>query len=147
MRTMPFADVSGRWSLVYSTNDDGSRGSLGPLAAMVDEDTFQRVSNQLYKLFFSFAPALAGSSETGAKGVSNEQIVDLAAGEVMNNVDVSLPWPLEGAVVRVGVSGAGGSQKGGGEGGEASRPTQSKPPSLSRLSFRSLSLTTTKCLL
>lgn len=99
----PFSDVSGRWSLVYSTNDDG--GSLGPLAAVLDEDTFQRVSSQLYKLFFSFAPALAGSAETGAKGVSNEQIVDLAKGVVINNVDVALPWPFDGAVARVGVSG------------------------------------------
>lgn len=98
-----FSDVSGRWSLVYSTNDDS--GSLGPLAAVLDEDTFQRVSSQLYKLFFSFAPALAGSAETGAKGVSNEQIVDLANGVVVNNVDVELPWPFDGAVVRVGVSG------------------------------------------
>lgn len=100
---VPFADISGRWSLVYSTNDDS--GSLSPLAAVLDEDTFQRVSNQLYKLFFSSAPALAGSAETGAKGVSNEQIVDLANGVVVNNVDVELPWPFDGAVVRVGVSG------------------------------------------
>ena len=66
---LPFADVSGRWSLVYSTNDDG-----GILAAVLDDDTFQRISNQLYKLFFSFAPALAGSADTGAKGVANEQV-------------------------------------------------------------------------
>ena len=102
--SVPFADVSGRWSLVYSTNDDRGAPALGPLAAVLDDDAFQRVSNQLYKAFFSFAPALAGSAETGARGVANEQIVDLAAGRVVNVVDVSyLPWPLEAA--RVGVSG------------------------------------------
>ena len=103
---LPFASVSGRWSLVYSTNDEGGGGPLGPLATLVDEDTFQRVSNQLYKLFFSFAPALAGSSETGANGVSNEQIVDLPNGRVVNNVDIDLPFPFSPvAVARVGVSG------------------------------------------
>jgi hypothetical protein len=108
---LPFADVSGRWALVYSTNDSGGAGgsssspAFGPLAAVLDEDTFQRVSSQLYKLFFSFAPALAGSAETGAKGVSNEQIVDLRNGTVVNNVDVDLPWPFDGAAARVGVMG------------------------------------------
>lgn len=99
-----FGDVSGRWSLVYSTSDAGSSSSpaLGPLAAVLDDDAFQRVSNQLYKLFFSFAPALAGSAETGARGVSNEQVVDLAAGRVVNNVDVELPI---GGAARIGVEG------------------------------------------
>ena len=62
--SVPFADVSGRWSLVYSTNDDRGAPALGPLAAVLDDGAFQRVGNQPYKAFFSFAPALAGSAET-----------------------------------------------------------------------------------
>ena len=50
---------------------------------------------------FTFLPALAGSAETGAKGVANEQVVDIPNGRVVNNVDVDLPWPIGGA--RVGV--------------------------------------------
>jgi len=86
---IPFADVSGRWSLVYSTNDpNGVAGTFtSPLAGVLDEDAFQRVSDQLYKAFFAFAPALAGSAETNAKGVSNTQVVDLKNGSVDNVVD------------------------------------------------------------
>jgi hypothetical protein len=99
---VPFADVSGRWSLVYSTNDDkGSSAALGPLADLLDDSAFQRVTDQLYRVFFAFAPALAGSAETNARSVANVQVVDLAAGKVDNVVDVDLPWPLESARVRV----------------------------------------------
>lgn len=97
----PLAPVSGRWSLVYSTNDDAGSPAFGPLAAVIDRDALQRASNALYRAFFAFAPALAGSAETGARGVANEQVVDLAAGRVANNVDVDLPWPLGGARVAV----------------------------------------------
>ena len=57
---VPFADVSGRWSLVYSTNDDKGSAALGPLADLLDDSALQRVTDQLYKAFFAFAPALAG---------------------------------------------------------------------------------------
>ena len=100
---VPFGDVSGRWSLVYSTNDASSSAALGPLAAVLDDDALQKVSNQLYKAFFAFAPALAGSAETNAKGVANTQIVDLQKGIVDNLVDAQLPWPL--GEVRIGVRG------------------------------------------
>jgi len=43
---------------VYSTNDDTGGGAQ----SLFDDDTFQRISAQLYKVFFSFAPALAGSA-------------------------------------------------------------------------------------
>ena len=101
----PFADVSGRWSLVYSTNDPSCVAGTftSPLAGVLDEDAFQRVSDRLYKAFFAFAPALAGSAETNAKGVANTQVVDLANGSVDNAVDAELPWPL--GEVRVGVRG------------------------------------------
>ena len=98
---VPFADVSGRWSLVYSTNDDKGSAALGPLADLLDDSALQRVTDQLYRTFFAFAPALAGSAETNARGVANVQVVDLAAGKVDNVVDVDLPWPLESARVRV----------------------------------------------
>ena len=102
---IPFADVSGRWSLVYSTNDPSCVAGTftSPLAGVLDEDAFQRVSDRLYKAFFAFAPALAGSAETNAKGVANTQVVDLANGSVDNAVDAELPWPL--GEVRVGVRG------------------------------------------
>ena len=55
------------------------------------QQTLQAVTNRLYKLFFRFAPALAGSQDTGgAKDIRNEQIVDLDAGEVDNIVEVSV---------------------------------------------------------
>ena len=100
---IPFADVSGRWSLVYSTNDASSSAALGPLAAVLDDDAFQKVSSQLYKAFFTFAPALAGSAETNAKGVANTQIVDLETGVVDNVVNATLPWPI--GEVHIGVRG------------------------------------------
>ena len=99
----PFGEVSGRWSLVYSTNDDKGTPGLGPLQGVIDTDAIQQITSQLYKVFFSFAPALAGSTETGAKGVANEQVVDIPNGRVENNVDVDLPWPIGGA--RIGVNG------------------------------------------
>lgn len=48
----------------------------------------QAATNRLYKTFFRFAPALAGSQETGARGVANEQLIDLQAGRVDNVVEV-----------------------------------------------------------
>ena len=99
----PFGEVSGRWSLVYSTNDDRGPPGLGPLQGVIDTDAIQKLTSQLYQVFFTFLPALAGSAETGAKGVANEQVVDIPNGRVVNNVDVDLPWPIGGA--RVGVMG------------------------------------------
>ena len=79
---------------MYSTNDpNGVAGTFtSPLAGVLDEDAFQRVSDQLYKAFFAFAPALAGSAETNAKGVANTQVVDLENKKVDNVVDAELPW-------------------------------------------------------
>ena len=101
--SIPFGEVSGRWSLVYSTNDDRGSPGLGPLQGVIDTDAIQKLTSQLYQVFFTFLPALAGSAETGAKGVANEQVVDIPNGRVVNNVDVDLPWPIGGA--RVGVMG------------------------------------------
>ncbi|EEH60255.1 uncharacterized protein MICPUCDRAFT_50302 [Micromonas pusilla CCMP1545] len=97
---VPFLDVSGRWSLVYSTSDASS--ALGPLQAVLDDDAFQKLVDTLYKTFFTFLPSLAGSAETGARGVANQQMVDIENGRVVNVVDVELAF---GGAVRVGVMG------------------------------------------
>ena len=36
--SIPFGEVSGRWSLVYSTNDDRGPPGLGPLQGVIDTD-------------------------------------------------------------------------------------------------------------
>ena len=54
----PFGEVSGRWSLVYSTNDDKGTPGLGPLQGVIDTDAIQQITSQLYKVFFSFALSL-----------------------------------------------------------------------------------------
>jgi len=91
------APISGRWTLVYSTQQANRERQTE-----WDSKALQAVTNRLYKLFFRFAPALAGSQDTGAKNVRNEQVVDLEAGEVDNIVEVRLPWATEAALrVRV----------------------------------------------
>ena len=55
----------------------------------LSQQALQAATNSLYKVFFRFAPFLAGSQETGGSGdVRNEQIVDLGAEAVDNIVDV-----------------------------------------------------------
>lgn len=82
-------DIEGRWSLVYST-DVGATGAGVP-------DPLQQAFNQAYKLFFRFAPALAGGQDVAFLSASNEQIVDLASGTVDNTV--TLRPPVGGPVV------------------------------------------------
>mmetsp|Transcript_30706 Transcript_30706/g.73103 ORF Transcript_30706/g.73103 Transcript_30706/m.73103 type:complete len:243 (+) Transcript_30706:49-777(+) len=76
--------VSGRWTLVYSTKIGNA------LSTPWDRTFVQEATNRLYGVFFKFAPALAGSQETGASNVSNEQLVDLEAKRVDNIVEISL---------------------------------------------------------
>jgi len=73
--------------LIYSTRLDSSQTQQ-----QLETDLIQKATGALYKVFFKFAPFLAGSQDTGGKtSVSNEQIVDLDSGLVDNRVQVSLP--------------------------------------------------------
>jgi len=76
--------IDGRWSLVYSTD-------IGAGADAAPRDPLQQVFGEAYKVFFRFAPALAGGQDVAFLGASNEQIVDLAAGVVDNTVTLRPP--------------------------------------------------------
>mmetsp|Transcript_34900 Transcript_34900/g.58654 ORF Transcript_34900/g.58654 Transcript_34900/m.58654 type:complete len:266 (+) Transcript_34900:160-957(+) len=80
--------INGRWALVYSTRLDASQTQQ-----QLDSDFIQKATGEMYKVFFKFAPFLAGSQGTGGKAsVSNEQIIDLENGLVDNRVLVKLPF-------------------------------------------------------
>lgn len=87
--------VGGYWSLVYSTQE--LQGSAGMEAS---DSIIDRLTAQVYRFFFRFAPALAGAQDRGSEGPRNwwgtprnEQNVDLDAGTVRNVVEVSPPGP------------------------------------------------------
>mmetsp|Transcript_35090 Transcript_35090/g.87948 ORF Transcript_35090/g.87948 Transcript_35090/m.87948 type:complete len:314 (+) Transcript_35090:906-1847(+) len=91
------APLAGRWALVYSTQQ-AERETI----SWQDNQLLQAATNRLYKTFFRFAPALAGSQETGARGVANEQLIDLQAGRVDNVVEVAVPgWMGDPLRIRV----------------------------------------------
>lgn len=79
------AAIDGRWSLVFSTDGSAGRAGSGPA------DPLQEAFGRAYKVFFRFAPALAGGQDVAFLGASNEQLVDLAAGTVDNTVTVRPP--------------------------------------------------------
>jgi len=95
------ASASGTWTLVYSYKERGGEDaaleSLG-----VSDDVVQQLTRTAYEVFFKFAPWLAGSAETNARGVRNTQAVDVAGGRVRNEVDLSVG---DDAVLRIGVDG------------------------------------------
>ena len=104
-------DIQGRWSLVYSTDDDENKAMF-----MLDDanDKFvKEILDSLYKFFFAFAAPLAGggfsSSETAKrkerggelfKSIRNEQIVDLTNESVENFVDLEILGRETRVVVR-----------------------------------------------
>lgn len=95
------ASVSGTWTLAYSYKEKGGEDaaleSLG-----VSDDVVQEMTRAAYEFFFKFAPWLAGSAETNARGVRNTQTLDIETGVVRNEVDVSVG---DDAVLRIGVDG------------------------------------------
>ena len=101
------ASASGSWTLAYSAKTSNSESS--PLEALgVSDEIVQSITSSLYGVFFKFAPWLAGSQETGKRGVRNEQRVDLDAKRARNDVYVELPpSPFGGdaAVLHIGVDG------------------------------------------
>lgn len=101
------ASASGSWTLAYSAKTSNSASS--PLEALgVSDEIVQSITSSLYGVFFKFAPWLAGSQETGKRGVRNEQCVDLDAKRARNDVYVELPpSPFGGdaSVLHIGVDG------------------------------------------
>ena len=99
--SQPIESIDGKWSLIYST----SSRSIGKDVSSRDEDeisAFDILSNELYKIFFKFAPALAGNSET--ENVSNTQQIDLASNTISNRVVINPPnalLPLPKFVIEV----------------------------------------------
>ena len=80
---------------MYSTQEPANADSAAAGAV-------QALSDAAYGVFFKFAPALAGAQqEGGGAGVRNEQMVDEAAGAVLNRVRL----PLGKSVVEVVVEG------------------------------------------
>ncbi|KAJ8607996.1 hypothetical protein CTAYLR_008241 [Chrysophaeum taylorii] len=74
-------DISGRWSLVFSSMSSSSSSS----------SPFQDATDAVYKTLFRYLPALAGGFESTnpsnrAVDVRNEQVVDLENGVVENVV-------------------------------------------------------------
>lgn len=94
----PNTCAGGEWSLIYSTKQPSSTSLLSP--SVVDV-----VSGQLYKIFFKFAPFLAGGQEDSrglVQQVSNKQLIDLVNGKVLNTVTLkSLPILNKPATIKV----------------------------------------------
>jgi len=96
-------NVGGRWSLIYSTS---AAPSSSP--AMEGVDPLQEAFAAAYKVFFKFAPALAGGRDASFLGASNEQRVDLSRGIVDNLVSIPLNVigrPRDAATARLRVRG------------------------------------------
>jgi len=112
-------DVSGRWSLIYSTQLSSSSSIASPssLLSQADQDfldgVIQGSTAALYRIFFKFAPALAGAQEGGDRQgpgkVKNEQIVDLQQGVVDNKVEAQLF--AKGLTLKINVIGECGPRK------------------------------------
>jgi len=94
--------VEGLWSLVYSASQDQAQAAADAGSA---DGLIDKLTAQVYRFFFRFAPALAGSQGGDEQrnwwgSVRNEQLVDLSAGFVRNFVDITLsmspppPWRL-----------------------------------------------------
>jgi len=79
-KAVDLKNLDGKWSLIYSTR----AGQASSSSSLVDS-----ISARLYRLFFTFLPALAGSSgadEAASSAAVNIQEIDLVAGTVINTV-------------------------------------------------------------
>ena len=103
-------DIQGRWSLVYSTDDDENKAMF--MLDDANDKVVKEILDSLYKFFFAFAAPLAGgfsSSDTAKrkerggelfKSIRNEQIVDLTNESVENFVDLEILGRETRVVVR-----------------------------------------------
>lgn len=80
--------IDGDWSLVYSTQTTKNA---------VDADTIvDKISEKLYKLFFKFAPFLAGGLDAGNTSTprfiktTNKQYINVTTGTVNNTVAIKI---------------------------------------------------------
>ena len=86
--------IEGRWNLVWSGRPP-QKGRGEPRLELEDLPALQFISNQLYSIFFKFAPQLAGSNSENLKDTRNEQLIDLERRAITNRVEIkSLPIPL-----------------------------------------------------
>ena len=89
-KAVDLKNLDGKWSLIYSTR----AGQASSPSSLVDS-----ISARLYRLFFTFLPALAGSSgaeEAASSAAVNIQEIDLEAGTVINTVTLRrLPIRIE----------------------------------------------------
>ena len=79
--------ANGKWNLIYSARLSSPSLSANP--SFIDV-----ISGNLYKIFFKFAPFLAGGSSSNsniASSVVNEQYVDLDNKSVTNIVKFTIP--------------------------------------------------------
>ena len=103
-------DIQGRWSLVYSTDDDENKAMF--MLDDANDKVVKEILDSLYKFFFAFGGPLVGrisSSETAKrkerggelfKSIRNEQIVDLTNESVENFVDLEILGRETRVVVR-----------------------------------------------
>ncbi|CAL6406033.1 unnamed protein product [Bathycoccus prasinos] len=94
-------DIQGRWSLVYSTDDDENKAMF--MLDDANDKVVKEILDSLYKFFFAFAAPLAGGKERGGdlfKSIRNEQIVDLTNESVENFVDLEILGRETRVVVR-----------------------------------------------
>jgi len=133
--SLPLSSPAGRWSLIYSTqNIIKNEKDLNPTMDLIDS-VIQGSTSAIYRIFFQFAPALAGSqgdmsSQTASllsPRVSNEQIVDLDNCVVDNKVTAKLG--PEGPELRINVLGECKTSKLRPENGEGVDTNRLRPPS------------------
>lgn len=83
--------IDGTWSLVYSTQAGTKVNS--EFSSIVD-----KISSAIYKFFFRFLPALAGSSgfdeNSSTSFAANIQVIDLASQTIKNTVTIRRPIPI-----------------------------------------------------
>ena len=79
--------LDGAWSLIYSTRVSTASESSGTI--------IDNASASLYKIFFKFAPALAGAAQEEKRIASNVQTIDLGAGKIENVVKIRRPIAID----------------------------------------------------
>ena len=85
--------VEGRWSLIYSTNQDGPTDAAAPGIS-------QAVIDKTYAVLFKNVPALAGAQPDNRAAISNIQTLDLTSGLLTNRVRPATPCSVHPSIRR-----------------------------------------------
>ena len=96
------SSIEGRWNLVWSTQDKEKKSNRN--SNIQDLPALQMLSDNLYAVFFKFAPQLAGanSGQVDVSETRNEQVIDLQAGSIRNKVDIkNTPFPFPPLTIAV----------------------------------------------